>query len=52
MLPAGGSITFTLMFHFEGLPPVPPPEPGPGPLPPLPPVTEPEPDNDLPLLNK
>ena len=54
MLPAGGSITFQLMFHFEGLPPVPPPEPGPGPLPPLPPVTEPEPEsgNNLPLLNK
>jgi len=47
-LPAGGSITFQLMFHFEGLPPVPPPEPGPGPLPP--PAPEPEPDNGLPLL--
>ena len=54
ILPAGGSITFQLMFHFEGLPPVPPPEPGPGPLPPQPPAPEPEPepDNDLPLLNK
>jgi hypothetical protein len=54
ILPAGGSITFQLMFHFEGLPPVPPPEPGPGPLSPLPPVTEPEPEsgNNLPLLNK
>ncbi|OGN91453.1 MAG: hypothetical protein A2Z75_04630 [Chloroflexi bacterium RBG_13_50_10] len=53
MLPSGGSITFTLMFHFEGLPPVPPPEPEPRPLPPpLPPVPEPvpEPHNDGPLL--
>jgi hypothetical protein len=48
-LPAGGSITFTLMFHFEGLKPVPPPEPGPEPLPPAP-EPEPEPDNGLPLL--
>ena len=33
MLPAGGSITFTLMFHFEGLEPVPEPESGSGPMP-------------------
>jgi hypothetical protein len=50
MLPAGGSITFTLMFHFEGLPPVPPPEPEPGPMQgpvpqPFPPAPEPEPEH-------
>lgn len=52
MLPAGGSITFTLMFHFEGgLKPE--PLPGPIPFPPAPapePVPEPEPDNHTPLL--
>ena len=52
MLSPGGSIAFTLMFHFEGLPgpmpgPVPAPEPGP-----LPPTPAPEPDNHLPLLGK
>jgi hypothetical protein len=49
MLPAGGSITFTLMFHFEGGVD---PGPMPGPLPPFPPAPapEPEPDNDRPLL--
>ncbi len=47
MLPAGGSITFTLMFHFEGLEP----EPMPGPIPePFPPP--PEPDDNMPLLNQ
>jgi hypothetical protein len=54
MLPPGGSISFTLMFHFEGLPgpmPGPVPEPEPRPLPPTP-APEPEPDNHLPLLNK
>jgi len=54
MLPAGGSITFTLMFHFEGgLEPGPMPGPGPEPFPPAPaPEPEPEPDDNLPLLNK
>jgi hypothetical protein len=49
MLPAGGSITFTIMFHFEsGLKPgpmpgpIPEPEPMPGPIP-YPPAPEPEP---------
>lgn len=58
-LPAGGSITFMLMFHFEGLQPGPMPgplpEPEPGPLPPpMPPAPEPEPEpnNNTPLLNK
>jgi hypothetical protein len=54
MLPAGGSITFTLMFHFEGLMPGPtPPEPGPMPGPgpePFPPA--PEPQNNVPLLGQ
>jgi hypothetical protein len=54
MLPPGGSITFTLMFHFEGgLEPGPMPGPGPEPFPPAPapePEPEPEPDNDVPLL--
>jgi len=46
ILPAGGSITFTLMFHFEGLEP----EPMPGPIPePFPPPPEP---NNTPLLNQ
>jgi hypothetical protein len=54
MLPAGGSITFTLMFHFEGgLEPGPMPGPGPEPFPPAPaPEPEPEPNDNLPLLNK
>jgi hypothetical protein len=50
-LPPGGSITFTLMFHFEGgIKPGPVPEPPP--VPPLPPVPKPvpEPGNDTPLL--
>ncbi|MCJ7656116.1 MAG: hypothetical protein MUO97_12620, partial [Dehalococcoidia bacterium] len=48
MLPAGGSITFTLMFHFEGLMPGPPPPgPVPGPFPPAP-----EPQNNIPLLGQ
>jgi hypothetical protein len=50
MLPAGGSISFTLMFHFEsGVIPGPAPEPGPmpGPLPPAP-----EPQNGVPLLGE
>ena len=62
MLPPGGSITFTLMFHFQSgvLPgPMPGPLPGPEPFPPapapepFPPAPEPEPEphnNDLPLL--
>ena len=50
MLPAGGSISFTLEFHFEsGVIPSPAPEPEPGPMPgPLPPA--PEPTNGEPLL--
>jgi hypothetical protein len=49
MLQPGGSITFTLMFHFQGgIEPEPMPGPLPPPMPPLPPVTEP--DADLPLL--
>ena len=50
MLPAGGSITFTLMFHFEGgIQPG--PMPGPIPFPPAPaPEPVPEPDNHPPLL--
>lgn len=49
MLPPGGSITFTLMFHFQGgIEPEPMPGPLPPPEPPLPPVTGP--DTDLPLL--
>ena len=43
MLPAGGSITFTLMFHFQGGIE---PEPMPGPLPPFPPAPAPEPEPD------
>jgi hypothetical protein len=49
MLSPGGSITFTLMFRFQGgIEPEPMPGPLPPPVPPLPPVTEP--DTDLPLL--
>jgi hypothetical protein len=44
MLPAGGSISFQLMFHFQGLP-VTTPEPSPEPFPPAP-APEPEPDNN------
>ena len=48
MLPAGGSITFTLEFHFEGgLKP----GPMPGPLPPAP-EPAPEPQNGVPLLGE
>ena len=48
MLPAGGSITFTVMFHFEGgLKPGPMPGPIPEPLPPVP-----EPQNGVPLLGE
>jgi len=51
MLPAGGSITFTLMFRFQGgIEPEPMPGPLPPPVPPLPPVTEP--DSDLPLIKQ
>jgi hypothetical protein len=54
MLSPGGSITFTLMFHFEGgLKPEPEPGPIPRPVPePLPPVIEPvpEPHDNGPLL--
>jgi hypothetical protein len=47
-LSPGGSITFTLMFHFQGGL-----EPGPMPGPvPLPPVTEPESQSDMPLLGR
>jgi hypothetical protein len=58
MLPAGSSITFTLMFHFQGgIVPGPMPGPVPEPFPPAPapepePEPEPEPPNHLPLLNK
>jgi len=47
MLPAGGSITFTIMFHFEGLEPGPMPGPIPEPFPPVP-----EPQNGVPLLGE
>jgi len=47
-LPAGGSITFTLMFHFEGgVEPGPMPGPVPEPFPPVP-----EPRNGEPLLGQ
>jgi hypothetical protein len=50
-LPAGGSIAFTLMFHFEGgLKPGPLPGPEPGPMPG--PVPEPEPQNGVPPLGQ
>jgi len=49
MLQPGGSITFTIMFHFQsGILPEPMPGPLPPPIPPLPPVTGP--DSDVPLL--
>ena len=55
MLPPGGSITFNIMFHFQGgiePGPMPGPLPGPEPFPPAPaPEPKPEPhNNDLPLL--
>jgi hypothetical protein len=47
MLPPGGSITFTIMFKFQGgVEPGPMPGPLPPPMPPLPPEPVPEPDNN------